>query len=244
MEDFEYNITNVYKIVDEYMLNSQFPEESKYKLDKLGKFCNIFLQNINSCLAYLNTENSDFAKSKCIANLNNLDKVEKDQRFSPIISHAIDLLTQIPQSNDALNEIKKLESAFYLLFMKRFQRANAALHLNTNQQNRTKHIVESEKESTEYMEYLQKTLNIDIQKPFMDVHPMLLDSKDFRKVDKYLNMKIKNLPICPCENRATVFAYPCHCPVGCSKCWKREPGSEMICPICGIEVQEFVTITD
>lgn len=199
---------------------------------------------MNSFLIYKSSPKFEFARKRCLTNLENLDKVEKQPYFSSVLKKSIDLVKKAETDQSVFDELQKTINSLCTLFITIYERGNAAINLNMNQQNKTKLIVEAEKESSQYITEIKNEFNKNNFNIQYQAHPMLMDSRLFRKFDKYLNLKLKNLPICPCGNHATVFGYPCHRPVGCAECWTEDDAAEKICPICGEEISEFVTLVE
>ena len=241
MEPLEYDPNVFFSVLDKYIVNDTSTLDMSLTLDEIGKFCNLFLRNLSSLLKSLGSSQFDIALKKCKDNITTLQNFEKDPGLNQIMSKTLRLLDKIPSDEAAINELFEINYTLYSAFQSRMLRAYASLIMNTTPMNKTKTIADAEKKALAYI-----TNNLPDCKPpekegfNAEHHPFLLDSAEFKAFSKYLIKHTKKAPVCECNHRATVFAYPCHCPVGCSECWKQP--DEMICPECGEEVEEFIHI--
>ena len=200
------------------------------------------MRNLSSLLKSIKSPQFENALKSSKNNLTTLHKLEKNENLNKIISQTLELFDKLPSDKDAEDELFKINYILYSLFEARMIRAFSSLVLNTTPMNKTKIIADAEKKASSYIATNLPGCKPPEREGYNTKHnPFMLDSKEFKAFSKYVVKHTKKAPVCEnCSCRATVFAYPCHCPVGCGKCW-HEP-EEKVCPVCGENVEEFVEI--
>lgn len=152
-------------------------------------------------------------------------------------------------------ELGHLASCMWLVLRSNLERIHAALFIARDGTEQTSSVFRIlSKEIEKYDEnfqiqynFLEEAYNMTI---FEDIRIQHFDAPFFTNNDclnVFLDFAKQNsspYPKChTCDHIATVFAYPCSCPVSCTSCWK-EGTKSSICPVCGKPMTQFVVTSN
>lgn len=207
-------------------------------LDKLGPFCNIYLQNVVTLIKNAQNQQQNFQIIVNLAknNLNNLIKMlGDDPKLKDIVGRSIDLL-EMPQEEIATS-LKEIAKPLYTLFSLKLRRAQVSLHFLSEGKARSA----DKTPMTAIDDYIRQTLPRCCPEDTNDPQPFVLDISGSENLKNYLTSQIENIPLCPCGQPPLYFAMPCQCPIGCENCY--HPTTDMnICPECLKPITEVVQI--